>query len=522
MNVGSWNESGDLLSSTSGASVKDILLYDTTLRDGAQTRGVTFSLEDKLAISRTLSDFGFGCIEGGLPSSNPRDSRFFAEVKGMGLKAKVAAFGMTSRDPAKDRSIAEMIKTGADVLTIVGKSWDLHVKEILHASLDENLLMIEKTIGFLQDHGCKVFFDAEHFFDGYRSNPQYALQVLKAGSSADAVILCDTNGGTMPSDVGHVAMKAAGIVKKPLGLHAHNDSGMALANSVEAVRNGFAHVQGTVNGLGERCGNLDWCEFLPVAKVKLGADLRVDLKRLMRLSRYVERMTGFAVGKNKPFVGENAFSHKGGIHIDAVLKNTNAYEHISPGLVGNARSFSLSEQVGRAGIVMAARQHGYEVGKDHPAVSAAFEKIKERQTFSDAELFLFLAGRIDGKPDPFELVDYETHVSRSGKSKTEIKVRTGQGTLHEIAEGVGPVHSFDLALRKTLGKRFSVDKVKLSNFRVRILNQEKATAASVEVFIEFKANGESWSTTGVSDDVIRASEEALINGYKYYLLKNGE
>jgi len=519
VNVGSWDDCGSGFLSPSRIK-KPLVLYDTTLRDGAQTDGVTFSLEDKLAISKALADFGFGYIEAGWPSSNPRDRQFFSEAKNLGLNAKIAAFGMTSRNPAKDSNIAELIKTDADVLTIVGKSWDLHVKDVIKVPLDENLRMISNTIEFLKSHGFAVFFDAEHFFDGYKSNPGYALQTLHAGSAADALVLCDTNGGTIPWVIDSVTRRVSEIISQPLGLHAHNDSGMALMNSLTAVKNGFAHVQGTVNGLGERCGNLDWCEFLPVAKIKLGAGVKVNLKKLSSLSRYVERMTGFGVAKNKPFVGENAFSHKGGIHIDAVIKTPLAYEHISPALVGNIRSCSMSEQVGRAGIVMAARQHGYDVDKNHPAISAAFEKIKHKQRFSDAELFLFLAEKIDKKGDPFELLDYETGVSRSGNAKTEIKVKIGSEALHEIAEGVGPIHSFDLALRKALGKRLCVEKVKLTNFRVRILNQEKATAAIVEVFIEFRANGESWSTTGVSDDLIRASEEALINGYKYYLVKN--
>ena len=495
-------------------------LYDTTLRDGAQTPGVTLSLEDKLALAKSLSEFGFDYVEGGWPGSNPRDQRFFQEVKRMGLKAKVAAFGMTSKDPANDNGLKGLIDTGADVLTIVGKSWDMHVRDVLKVSLKDNLRMISETIGFLKSHGFTVFFDAEHFFDGLKSNPGYALKTLEAGSDADSVILCDTNGGSLPSGIEAGVAQAAKVTKKPLGIHAHNDSGLALASSLAAVKAGITQVQGTMNGMGERCGNLDWCEFLPVAKVKMGASLAMDLKKLSKLSRYVERMTGFSVPKNKPFVGENAFSHKGGIHIDAVLKNPLAYEHMDPGMVGNSREFSLSEQVGRSGIVMSAKQHGYDLDKSHPAVSAAFKMVKERQHMTDAELYLLLAKKVDRMPDPFKLLDYGTHIGRSGNAITEIKLRVDSGILKETGSGVGPVHSFDLALRKVLGKRFNVEPVKLSNFRVRILNQEKATAASVEVFIEFRANGNSWSMTGVSDDIIRASEEALINGYKYYLLKN--
>jgi len=501
-------------------NTKKPVLYDTTLRDGAQTEGVNFSLEDKLAIAKRLSDFGFSYVEGGWPGSNPRDMQFFSDVKKLGLRSRIAAFGMTSPRPESDENVKNLAGSGAAAITIFGKAWDLHVRDVLKMSLDENVTMIKKTIDYLKSGGADVFFDAEHLFDGYKSDPDYALKVLDAASGAEVLVLCDTNGGAMPWEVDEITRAVAGRFKKPLGIHAHNDSGMAVMNSLTAMKNGIVHVQGTVNGLGERCGNMDWTEFLPVASAKLGMKLDVDMKGLSQLSKYIERMTGFSVARNKPFVGENAFRHKAGVHIDAVLKTPKAYEHVEPSYVGNTRSFSLSEQVGRAGVLRVARQYGYRIDKSHPVVAEAMRQIKEKQNFTDSELYLLLAKSLDKKQDPFELLDYETEISSAGKAKTEIKIRIGKEVFHEISDGVGPVHSLDLALRKALGRKYNVEKLQLTNYRVRILNQEKATAASVEVFIEFRANGDTWSTSGVSDDLIKASEEALIKGYRYYLVKN--
>ena len=445
--------------------------------------------------------------------------KIFSEIKECGLASKIAAFGMTSPDPAGDKKIEDLIETDADVLTIFGKSWDLHVRDVLKISTEKNVEMIAETIDYLTSHGCRVFYDAEHFFDGYRSDPSYAIATLNAASGADTIVLCDTNGGTMPWEIESIVREVAKKITTPLGIHAHNDSGMAVINSITAVKNGVNHVQGTMNGLGERCGNLDWCEILPTLGVKLGTTIQMDLGELSRLSTYVERMTGITLPKNKPFVGEDAFSHKGGVHIDGVIKNADAYEHISPDIVGNKRMFVLSEQVGRAGIVKAAKRHGYDLDKTDPVVVEIVEEIKQKQSFTDAELFLLLTRELGGKEDPFELIEYETKVSSIGNAKTETKVRIDEEILHEIAEGVGPVHSLDMALRKALEKFYAMDRVHLSNFKVRIINQNRATAAKVEVFIEFRTDGTTWSTSAVSNDIIKAIKNALVNGYKYHLLK---
>ncbi len=519
MNAGSWNEVTDFISPETG---KKLVLYDTTLRDGAQTRGLKFSLEDKLSISGKLSDFGFDYIEAGWPSSNPGDKKFFEELRGNGLKAKIAAFGMTSPSPEKDRKIDDLLKTEADVIAIFGKTWDLHVKDVLRTTPEDNLEMISATIEYLKSHGTDVIFDAEHFFDGYKANPEYALKVLKAAKDASALVLCDTNGGSMPWEVDAITKAVRNEINGELGLHAHNDTGMAVMNTLSSLKNGITHVQGTMNGLGERCGNLDWCEFLPLASVKLGFNLNIDMKEIFSLSRYISRMTGFSLPKNKPFVGTNAFSHKGGIHIDAMLKNPKTYEHMNPEDVGNSRLFSISEQAGRAGIVDSARLHGYRLSKNHPAVIEIAEAISSGLVTTDAELFLALSEKIGKRKDLFELLSYETEVSSKVDAKTEVKVSVEGEIFHEIAEGVGPVHSLDIAMRKALSKKFDVEELKLTNYRVRIINQDKATAAMVEVFIEFRAGVNTWSTSGMSDDIIKASKDALIKGYNYYLLKNGD
>ncbi|MBN1896476.1 MAG: citramalate synthase [Candidatus Aenigmarchaeota archaeon] len=518
MNAGSWNEVTDFISPK---NAKKLILYDTTLRDGAQTHGLKFSLDDKLSISGKLSDFGFDYIEAGWPSSNPRDKKYFENVKGMGLKAKSAVFGMTSPSPGKDKKIDDLLKTEADVITVFGKSWDLHVKDVLRMSPDKNLRMVSDTIEYLKSHDFRVFFDAEHFFDGYKANPDYALKVLDAAKSAEALVLCDTNGGSMPWEIEKISCAVSKAVSSEIGVHMHNDTGMAVMNTLSAMRNSAFHVQGTMNGLGERCGNMDWCEFLPLTGIKLGMKLDIDMKKLFSLSRYIVRMTGFSLAKNKPFIGANAFSHKGGVHIDAMLKNSRAYEHMNPDDVGNSRLFSLSEQSGRSGIVDAAGRHGYSLGKNDPLIIEMMEVMNRGEVTTDAELFLMLSEKINRKKDAFSLVSYETAVSSKGVAKTEVKVSVGNDTFHEIAEGVGPVHSLDVALRKALSKKFSVDNLKLTNYRVRIINQDKATAAIVEVFIEFRAGDKSWSTSGASDDIIKASRDALIKGYNYYLLKNG-
>jgi 2-isopropylmalate synthase len=514
----------DLFGSPQKAKISNLVLYDTTLRDGAQTRGLSMSLADKLSISKKLSSFGVHYIEGGWPSSNQRDMEYFEKVKGLSLSAKTAAFGMTAKDPAKDPQVAGLLKAGADVVTVFGKGWELHVKDVLKISNDENLRMISSTVEYLKAHGLTVFFDAEHFFDGYKANPSYALAVMEAASAsgADALVMCDSNGGALPWEVAAAVTAVREKLKiKELGIHAHNDTGMAVMNALAAVSCGARQVQGTVNGLGERCGNTDWCEFLPLLGIKLGVKLPVDMKGLYALSRYVERMTGFSLAANKPFIGENAFSHKGGVHIDAMLKNPRAYEHMSPDEVGNATRFSLSEQVGRSGVTEAAGRFGYHIAKGSPEATRLTDMVKENQATTEAEFFLMLEDAAGGKRHPFELLSYETEVSSDGRAKTEVKMKVGGEVLHEISEGVGPVHAMDLAIRKALGKKFSVEGLRLTNYRVRIVNQEKATAASVEVFIEFRTDSETWSASGVSDDIIKASEEALLKGYRYYLLKCG-
>jgi len=497
---------------------KKLVLYDTTLRDGAQTPHVNFSLEDKLSITQKLSDFGIPYIEGGWPSSNPRDREYFKKVRDLSLNSKIVAFGMTSKNPKNDKNIEELIKSEADVITIFGKSSQMHVKDILRISLEKNLEMISETIDYLISAGFTVFYDAEHFFDGYKENSDYALQTLEAAKKAKYIILCDTNGGSLPWEVYNITKEVSKKIKNSLGIHAHNDSGLALANTLQAI-NFVEQVQGTINGLGERCGNLDFCEFLPIVQLKLGIKVVDNLEKLMDLSKYVERLTGFSVPKNKPFVGENAFTHKAGVHVDGVMKNSKSYEHIDPKLVGNRRAFTLSEQSGRANILVIAKQYGYNLSKDDKRVVEILKMVKNGRSFSDTDVFLLLCKKIDKKQDPFKILDYKVITTINGRAEALIKIKVGGKVLYEKSRGVGPVHALDLALRKALRKFFDMDDVKLVNYKVRILNEEKATAATVEVFIEFKANSDKWYTIASSSNIIKASGEALVKGYKYYLLR---
>ena len=495
---------------------KGLVLYDTTLRDGAQTPGVTFSLEDKINITKKLSDFGFDYIEGGWPSSNPRDMEYFKKVAGMEINAKVASFGMTSKNPKEDKMLNDLLL--AEVVTIFGKSWDLHVRDVLKVTLEQNIGMIGETIDYLKSHGVEVIYDAEHFFDGFKSNQDYCIETLKAAKNADCIVLCDTNGGALPWEVYEITACVRKKISNMLGIHCHNDCGFAVINTLASISAGAVHIQGTMNGLGERCGNMDWCEFLPIITLKMKL-WNKNINSLYNLSLYIERMTGFSVAKNKPFVGENAFTHKAGVHVDAIIKNPLAYEHILPELLGRERRFILSEQIGRAGIVKVASMHGYKLSKDHPVVKEITNMVKSAKGFTDTDVYLLLSRFLDKKREPFKLLSYKIEVKSKGMARTSLSIKVGDEVVKEHAQGVGPVHSLDLALRKALSRFYNIEDVVLTNYRVRILNEEKATAASVEVYIEFRNNKEVWSTLGISDDIIKASEEALVKGYMFYLTK---
>lgn len=492
-------------------------IFDTTLRDGSQTPNVNLTLTDKLDLTEKL-DGMVDFIEGGWPYSNPRDKKYFEKVNLR--KSKLIAFGMTAKNEvSKDENLKALIKSKADIACIVAKSWDLHVTDVLNIELEKNLEKIENSIKFLKKNGMKVFVDLEHYFDAFKENSVYLKKVLSSCKLADKIILCDTNGGAMPK----VVERAVNFAKKhsnvSLGVHMHNDSGLALANTLTALDLGLDHIQGTVNGLGERCGNLDLCQIMPLLEFRKNKDLMADMEKIKDLSYFVERLTNFKLSKNHPFTGENAFKHKAGLHVDAVKKNNSTYEHMDLSKIGQKRTFDLSEQAGRANIVLIAKRHGFNLDKNDKITKKLLKEVKQRQYINEADLFLLLSKEIDGINDPFELKGYNIHIKDEGKDNAEIKLCSKGKCVKKTKEGIGPVHAFDKALRSSLSGFFDIEKVTLANYKVRILNEEKGTDAAVEVLIEFKSNGDKWYTSAVSRDVIKASEKALINGYKYYLVK---
>jgi len=503
-------------------------VYDTTLRDGNQTPGVSFTLEEKLSLVERLDEFGVHMIEAGWPYSNPRDEALFEELKGLSHKAKIVAFGSTRRvgiPAAEDPNLNSLLKTEADAITIFGKSSATQAQEVLRASPEENLVLIGESLDYLKDHGYYVIYDAEHFYDGFRENAEYAIRTLDVAKGADEFCLCDTNGGNATPLIHFATRKVAEAFRKPVGIHCHDDAGLAVANTIAALCAGATCVQGTFNGLGERCGNVDFCELLPTLEFKYGVVTvgAERLSKLKKLSEYVERISGFKIPPNKPYVGPNAFIHTGGIHADAVTKFTAAYEHIRPDLVGNKRGFTLSEQAGRASIVAEASKFGYDLRKNDPIVTEILNEVKKKLNFTDAELYIMLCERLDQRMDPFQFLGYEIGLVEDVAPRATVRVKVGNEEYCESSIGVGPVNALDLALRKVLCKYYPhVQRVRLTSYRVGIFNEEKATAATTEVYIEFTNGYEKWSTIGESDDIVKASKEALVNGYKYYLLRSSD
>ncbi len=513
-------------------------LYDTTLRDGAQSEYISFSVEDKLRIAKKLDELGIHFIEGGFPGSNPKDSEFFSRVREIDFEnSKIVAFGSTRRAKVKaedDFNLRSLIESDTEYVTIFGKSWDLHVKDALKIPLEENLEMITDSVEYLKEHGLKVFFDAEHFFDGYKGNTEYALDTLKAAEEAkvDCLVLCDTNGGTLPYEVMETIKEVKKIIKTPLGIHAHNDSESAVANSVIAVRMGATQVHGTINGYGERCGNANLCSVIPNIKLKLGIDCISDsqLSRLTDVSKFVAEAANLAHQHNMPYVGRSAFAHKGGVHIDAVLKNPLTYEHIKPELVGNERRFLISDLSGKSNILAKAKELGLKLDKDSKEVKLILNQLKELEMqgyqFEGAEAsFELLIKRTLGLIEKFFILDgfrviVDTHDEKLASEAT-VKVRVGNKYEHTAAEGNGPVNALDNALRKALEKFYpSLREMHLTDYKVRVLDTTEGTGAKVRVLIESTDGKESWSTIGVSENIIEASLKALTDSIDYKLHKN--
>jgi 2-isopropylmalate synthase len=521
-----------------------VYLYDSTLRDGAQTQGVDFSVADKAAIARALDGIGIDYIEGGWPGANPTDTAFFADLPAL-HRARFAAFGMTrrsGRSADNDPGLAGLLGSGAPVVCMVGKSWDYHVTDALGIELDENAAMIEDSVRLAGTRVDEVMFDAEHFFDGFKANPAYALRCVRAAYEAGArwVVLCDTNGGTLPHEVEEIVRQVVEEVPGDhLGVHFHNDTGNAIANSLTGVLAGARQVQGTLNGLGERCGNADLIAIAPTLALKMGYDIgltAVDLTRLTHVSRLLDERLNRAPIRNAPYVGESAFAHKGGLHVSAVEKDPRCYEHIVPELVGNHRHIVVSDQSGRSNILARFRDIGLDIDAADPKVTKLLETVKAREydgyAYDGAEASFELLARdaIDGLPEYFRCASFRVIDERRWNargdlvtlSEATVKLEVGGRQFMTVEEGNGPVNALDAALRKVLLPVYpQLGDVRLVDYKVRILTPGDGTRAVTRVMIESAADGDHWSTVGVSTNIIDASYRALHDSIVYKLLREG-
>jgi 2-isopropylmalate synthase len=515
--------------------MSDIYLYDTTLRDGTQREGISLSADDKIKIAHRLDEFGVHYIEGGWPGSNPKDEEFFLRARDMKFQhAKMAAFGSTLKKNKRledDANIQMLLAADTPVVTLVGKSWDLHVSEVLETSLSKNLEMIGESVGYFKERGKEVVYDAEHFFDGYKANPSYALKTLIAAAEngAQVVVLCDTNGGSLPWEIEEICITVADKVDVAFGIHAHDDGGCGVANTLAAVRVGAVQVQGTINGYGERVGNANLCTIIPDLQLKMGKSCVPDenLDQLSDLSYYIAEVANLPHDKNYPYVGSSAFAHKGGIHVAAMLKTERSYQHINPELVGNQRRTLVSELSGRGNVVDKSRQLGLDVNGEQAQVVLAKIKSLEAQgfTFESAEgsLNVMLQQLQPDYEPPFELIDFTVVVEhRQGRgilAEATVKVRVGDEVVHTAADGNGPVSALDAALRKALIDIYPALKdVRLSDYKVRILDSDSGTSAAVRVLIDTKNGTRQWSTVGASPNIIEASWRALADSMEYALL----
>lgn len=517
---------------------RKILLFDSTLRDGAQAEGISFSVDDKLKIVRRLDEFGIDYIEAGNPFSNPKDLEFFQRIKGMKLvHARLTAFGSTRRahiPVEEDANVTSLLLADTPAVAIFGKAWDFHVTQVIHTTLEENLAMIRDTIRYLKENKKEVLFDAEHFFDGYKAHPEYSLHALEAAieAGADMLILCDTNGGSLPQDIYEITRRVVETFTIPIGIHCHNDNGMGVANTVMAVSAGVTQVQGTFNGYGERCGNADLCSVIPNLVFKLGCSCTVkdNIDQLTLLSRYISEVANMTPEERAPYVGNSAFAHKGGMHIDGVMKRSASFEHIDPEQVGNQRRFLMSEVSGRSTILSRIRQVEPSLTKDSIETQAIMDQLKrlehEGYQFEGGEgSFELLVRRALGKyRSYFEVKDFKVIAEepwtnkKDNSSSAMIKVRVGDAEEITAAEGDGPVNALDKALRKALEFFYpELAKSHLIDYKVRVLNTAGGTAAKVRVHIE-STNGERvWSTVGVSTNIIAASWKAMVDSIEYFL-----
>ena len=512
-----------------------VFLYDTTLRDGVQREGMSLSVDDKLKIARKLDDLGIHTVEGGWPGSNPKDVEFFRRARTIGLShSRLASFGSTRRRgtrPEEDPNLRALLESETPVVAIVGKSWDMHATQVVGASLDENLAMIGESVRHVRSLGREVHFDAEHFFDGHKANSDYAMATLEAAAAggADVLVLCDTNGGSLAWEIEQATAAAAQRFTTPLGIHCHDDSGCAVANTLAAVRAGATHVQGTINGYGERVANADLCTVIPNLQLKMGVAClpSENLALLTQVSRFVAEIANLTHDDHQPYVGASAFAHKGGLHVAAMQKNEASYQHVNPALVGNERRSVVSELSGRGNVIEKARHFGVEV--DSSQTAEVLEQIKQMEakgfTYEGAEAsFELMLRRAQASyVPPFELIDLMVLVERRrGRgllAEATVKVRVGPKIVHTAAEGNGPVNALDAALRKALLDVYpGLSTVKLADYKVRILDGDKATGATTRVLIDTRDGAHRWSTVGASTNIIEASWRALADSMEYALL----
>jgi 2-isopropylmalate synthase len=515
-----------------------IAIYDTTLRDGTQGEDISFSVEDKMMIAQKLDELGVDYIEGGWPGSNVRDAVFFKRARNLRLThARLAAFGSTGhpKHPVEDDpNLRALLEAETPVVTIFGKSWDFHVRKALGITGERNLELIHDSVAYLKSLGREVIYDAEHFFDGFFANADYALATLEAAErgGADVIVLCDTNGGTLTSKLIAAIEAVRPKVRVPLGIHAHNDSDLAVANSLAAVEHGITHVQGTINGYGERCGNANLCSVIPNLELKLGMRTigRDKLPLLASVSRFVSELANVPLFSRQPFVGQSAFAHKGGVHVSAVMKDASTYEHVPPELVGNRRRVLVSDLSGKSNILYKAAEMGINLEGPPERLQPLLERVKELEhdgyQFEAAEgsFRLLLEQALNGRYEFFRVEGFRVVSERTSDGRPRavatVHVRVGEKVQQAMARGKGPVLALDRALRKALGQFFDcVNDIRLTDYKVRVLNAEKGTAAKVRVLIQTSDGEDAWATVGVSENILEASYQALVDAITYKLLK---
>ncbi|NTV29755.1 MAG: citramalate synthase [Candidatus Omnitrophica bacterium] len=516
-----------------------VLIYDTTLRDGSQAEGVSFTVADKVKIARRLDELGVHYVEGGWPGSNPKDREFFAALKKAPLKrARLAAFSSTRRKGLKakdDPNYRDLVAAGTPVVCIFGKSWDLHVTDVLRTTLEDNLEIIRDSVAFLKSKKREVVYDAEHFFDGYKHNPEYALKTIltAARAGADFVVLCDTNGGSLPQEVAEIVTAVHSHLNTPLGIHTHNDMDLAVANSLAAVAAGCVQVQGTLNGFGERCGNADLSTIIGILSSKLGYETlpKAKLKGLKDTCYFVSEVANLPIPDFHAFVGHSAFAHKAGVHIDAILKNSRAYEHLDPVTFGNHRRFITSELAGKMPIVQKAEEMAVKIDKKSDQAKELLASLQEKELAgyqfegADASFELFMKKHLKKYRPFFRLEGFRIHTEKKadGQARAEatIQVEVSGESQFSAADSVGPVDALDKALRKALTKFYpSLKHMRLTDYKVRVLDTKDGTSARVRVLIESQDEHDSWTTVGVHENIIEASWEALVDSVEYKLLKD--